>query len=36
MAYERVFNRGTSVRTPGSQEGACEYLKGDIALAIDV
>ena len=24
---------GTSVRLPESQEGACEYLKGPIALA---
>jgi hypothetical protein len=27
---------GTSIRGPESQEGACESLKGPIALAIDV
>jgi hypothetical protein len=27
---------GTSVRLPESQEGACESLKGPIALAVDV
>ena len=27
---------GTSVRGPESQEGACESMKGPIALAIDV
>ena len=27
---------GTSIRGPESQEGACESLKGPVALAIDV
>ena len=29
--FSRYIARG-----PGSQEGACEYLKGPIALAMDV
>jgi hypothetical protein len=32
---ERVL-AGTSVRGPESKEGACESLKGPIALAIDI
>jgi hypothetical protein len=39
-AYEREKRRGgsvgTSVRGPEIQEGVYEYLKGPIALAIDV
>jgi len=32
----RGGSAGTSVRGPESQNGACESLKGPIALAIDI
>jgi hypothetical protein len=36
MRERRGGSAGTSVRVPEIQEGAYEYLKGPIALAIDV